>query len=133
MTTQEAKPSYQEAARHLLSQGFAELEAGDVGQASEKGWGAAAQMVKAVAEDRGWRHQTHAALHEIIERIVRETGDNAIGKRFKVAGYLHQNFYENWAGEDSVADGLDEVRDLLDRLEPLLNGDLSAAGEGGGV
>ncbi len=90
-------------------------------------------MVKAVAEDRGWRHKTHAALHEIVERIVSETGDKAIGKRFKVAGYLHQNFYENWAGEASVADGLDDVRDLLDRLEPLLNGDLSATGEGGGV
>ena len=133
MTTQEAKPSYQEAARHLLAQGFAELEAGDVGQASEKGWGAAAQMVKAVAEDRGWRHQTHAALYDIVERVVRETSDKVIGDRFRSANGLHQNFYENWAGEDSVADGLDEVRDLLDRLEPLLNGDLSAAGEGGGV
>ncbi|MYH56362.1 MAG: hypothetical protein F4135_09610, partial [Acidimicrobiia bacterium] len=36
---------YRDAARHLLAQGFAELEAGDTRQASEKGWGAAAQMV----------------------------------------------------------------------------------------
>ena len=32
--------TYQEAARQLLDQGFAELADGDTRQASEKGWGA---------------------------------------------------------------------------------------------
>ena len=127
------KVKYRDAARHLLAQGFAELEAGDTRQASEKGWGAAAQMAKAVAEARGWRHQTHAALFRAVNRIVQETGDEVIGDRFRSAGGLHQNFYENWWEHEYVAGGLKEVRDLLDRLEPLLNGDLSATGEGGGV
>ena len=46
MTTQ----TYRDASRLLLAQGRAELAAGDVRQASEKGWGAAAQMVKSIAE-----------------------------------------------------------------------------------
>jgi len=133
MTTQEDKPTYQEAARLLLAQGFVELEAGDVRQASEKGWGAAAQMVKAVAEDRGWRHKTHAALFVVIDRMVSETGDKVIGDSFRSACGLHQNFYENWGSEKYVAGGLDNVQDLLDRLEPLVNGDSSAGGEGVGV
>ena len=54
--------TYREAGRHLLAQAHAELEAGDLRQASEKGWGAAAQMVKAAAADRGWSHRSHRDL-----------------------------------------------------------------------
>ena len=40
---------YLESSRILLSQAKTELAAGDVRQASEKGWGAAAQIVQAIA------------------------------------------------------------------------------------
>ena len=112
--------TYQEAARQLLAQGFDELAAGDSRQASEKGWGAAAQMIKAVAADRGWEHDSHAALYRIIDRLVKETGDNTIHRRFGMANALHQNFYENWGNADYVASGLADVRELLDKLEALL-------------
>jgi hypothetical protein len=45
MTTQ----AYHEASMVLLEQAEAELAVGDARQASEKGWGAAAQVVKAAA------------------------------------------------------------------------------------
>ena len=38
--------TYREASRQLLAQARAELDAGDLRQASEKAWGAAAQIVK---------------------------------------------------------------------------------------
>ena len=88
--------TYSQAARLLLDQGFEELAAGDTRQASEKGWGAAAQMLKAVAEQRGWEHQNHAALFKVISKIVAETGDRDINNQFATANALHQNFYENW-------------------------------------
>ena len=113
--------TYQDAARHLLAQGLEELAAGDSRQASEKGWGAAAQMIKAVASSRGWKHDNHAALYKVIARLVAETGDDDIRSRFSTANALHQNFYENWGESDYVAGGLAEVGDLLDRLEPLLD------------
>ena len=113
--------TYQDAARHLLAQGFEELSAGDSRQASEKGWGAAAQMIKAVASSRGWNHDSHAALYRIIDRLVKETGDDGIRRRFGVANGLHQNFYENWGNTEYVAGGLADVRELLNRLEPLLD------------
>ena len=50
MTTQ----AYHTASRELLAQGLGELERGDARQASGTGWDAAAQMVKAIAEARGW-------------------------------------------------------------------------------
>ena len=46
--------TYQAASRQLLAQGRDELADGDVRQASEKGWAAPAQIVKAIAEQRGW-------------------------------------------------------------------------------
>ena len=115
--------TYQETARQLLAQGFAELAEGDSRQASEKGWGAAAQMIKAVASNRGWKHDSHAALHRVIDRLVTETGDDDIYLRFSTANALHQNFYENWGSADYVAGGLADVRILLDRLERLLQQD----------
>ena len=111
---------YQDAARQLLAQGFEELAEGDSRQASEKGWGAATQMIKAIATNRGWKHNSHSALYAVIDRLVKETGDDDIHVGFGLANSLHQNFYENWGSNDYVARGLAHVRDLLDKLEPLL-------------
>ena len=113
--------TYQDAARQLLAQSFEELAAGDSRQASEKGWGAAAQMIKAIAASRGWKHDSHAALYRIIDRLVNETGDDAIRVGFGMANGLHQNFYENWGSADYVSGGLAHVRELVDRLEWLLD------------
>ena len=48
-----ATQTYQQASQRFLAQAKQELAAGDLPQASEKGWGATAQILKAVAEQRG--------------------------------------------------------------------------------
>ncbi len=110
--------TYLAASRELLAQGREELARGDVRQASEKGWGAAAQMVKSVAEQRGWEHRSHAALFNAVSSLVSETGDNDIGRLFHIASALHVNFYEDWDNAENVARGLDDVERFLDQLEP---------------
>ena len=115
-----ATQTYQTASRHLLAQARAELAAGDTRQASEKGWGAAAQMVKSVAEPRGWEHRNHAALFNVISRLVAETGDNEIRRLFRIADALHVNFYENWDNAENVAGDLGDLERFLDKLEPLV-------------
>ena len=112
--------TYRTAAWELLAQGRNELNAGDARQASEKGWGAAAQMVKAIAELRGWHHASHGGLYAAVDRLVRETGDEDIRRRFSTAGQLHVNFYENWVSAEYVRAGLEDVRRLLATLQPLL-------------
>ena len=92
MTTQ----TYQTASRELLTQGKEELGRGDVRQALEKGGRAAAQMVKAVAEQRGWEHHGHRDLFATVQRLRNETGDHDIRRLFGVANTLHTNFYEDW-------------------------------------
>ncbi len=115
MTTQ----TYQEASWTLLAQSEAELAQGDIRQASEKGWGAAAQIVKAVAQQRGWPHQRHAALFRVISSLAEETGDDQLRNLFQVANSLHTNFYENWDTADNVSAALADVRLLVDKLAPL--------------
>ena len=116
-----ASQTYQAASRHLLAQGQEELARGDVRQASEKGWGAAAQIVKAIAEQRGWAHRSHAALFDVISLLVSETQDHEIRRLFDVANALHINFYENWNNAENVSNALNDVERFLDKLEPLVS------------
>lgn len=88
-------------------------------QASEKGWGAAAQIVKAIAEQRGWQHHGHGRLFAVVDRLRNETGDEEICRLFDVASALHVNFYEDWRSAENVGGGLDDVARLVDKLEPM--------------
>ena len=55
MTSQQ----YRQASERFLAQARQEFADGDLAQASEKGWGATAQMLKAIAQQRGWQHHRH--------------------------------------------------------------------------
>ena len=121
MTTQ----TYQQASQRFLAQAKQELAAGDLQQASEKGLGAAAQMVKSIAVRRAWQHRNHAALFTAVSRLVNETGDEDISLLFAVANSLHVNFYENWEEADNVGRHLAAVERLLDKMEPLLSDESS--------
>ena len=114
-----AMPTCPADSRHLLAQAREDLYLGDTRQASEKGWGAAAQIVKSVAEQRGWEHRNHAALFNVISRLVAETGDGDIRDLFHIANALHINFYENWDNAENVAGALSRIERFVDRLESL--------------
>ena len=105
----------------MLEQAGRELAAGDVLQASEKGWGAAAHTVKAIAEPRGWRHERHGDLFGVARRISDEFDQPRIRELFGLASVLHRNFYEGWYTEADVGSGLEEVRELLGLLEGALS------------
>ncbi len=114
------RDGYAIASREFLTKAFQELAQGDVVQASEKGWGAAAQMLKAVAERRGWSHNSHRLFYGIVRTLVQETGDTQVANLFQVAGNLHTNFYENWLPPELVELALHDVGLFLDKLEPML-------------
>ncbi len=103
--------------RHFMAKASDYLADGDLLQASEKGWGAAAQTVKAVAEARGWSHDGHRQLYTAIDRLADETGDRRLRGLFRSANSLHQNFYEGWMTRDAVEDGLRDVEELVDKLQ----------------
>ena len=118
---------YAEQSRAFLTQAFEELARDDLRQASEKGWGAAAQIVKAAAEERRMEHGGHGMLFNVVRRLRRETGEESLGSQFQIANGLHFNFYEGWYGREDVTEGLEQVSQFVDRVETLLNGHSGAS------
>ena len=123
ITPEEAANEYKTTARHLLQQAEDEFAKGDMLQASEKGWGAAA--VKAAAILRGLEHRSHQALRFAARDIAAESGETRIGGMFRTAESLHVNYYEAWMPPDEVRECLDAAAELVDILEnlPAPNGD----------
>ena len=77
-------------------------------------------MLKAIAEQRSWEHGKHRHYHRIISRLQAETGDRDVYRFFSVANDRHGNFYENEMSAEDIAESLEDVQALLDRLETLL-------------
>ena len=98
------------------------LEAGDLRQAGEKGWGTLAQLTKVVATLRGWDHFDHVAIREAVQAVADEMPENSpqIRTGLVFAESLHGNFYESHMNYNQAAFALGEVAALLDILWPLI-------------
>lgn len=96
------------------------LQAEDYPQASEKLWGAATQIVKAIAVKRGKALRSHEALFKFVETLADELKDDSIISLFHVASSLHQNFYEDWFPPKTVLRGAGDVKKFVKKLIPLL-------------
>ena len=112
---------HSDTANDFLIKARAHLAEGDLRQASEKGWGAAAQMVKAVADTHGWQHKTHADLYRAVARVAEELSDSRVQILFRSASALHQNFYEDHMPEGTVADGLKDIEEFVRRLQAVID------------
>ena len=99
------------------------LADGDLHQASEKGWGAAAHMVKAVAEARGWEYE----IHDQFRSVVRNARQWLRDERLRTLGYsaeaLHKNYYQRriFLDSEEIGSDLDDVELMLNILQPLVD------------
>ena len=98
-----------------------ELEAGNRLQAGEKAWGAVVQPLKAVAEQRGWPHQSHRDVREVGFQIALEYGFDpaqidAMTDAYRVG---HENFYENHRSFEQLADMIGRVEGIAPFLSSL--------------
>jgi uncharacterized protein (UPF0332 family) len=92
----------------------------DYVQASEKTWGAASQIVKALAAKEGKELRSHIELHKHIAKLSKEENDKEIMTFWFSATSLHQNFYENWFPEEAVKSAIGNVKSFVERLRKLL-------------
>ena len=116
----ETASQYLDRGRKSLAQADEEFGRDDLAQASEKGWGAAAQLVKAIGAERGWSHEQHRHLYAVVRQLFQETGEQELRVEFALANQLHVNFYEEYLDQQEVRFHLDGVQRFVDRLEFLL-------------
>ena len=121
---QVATEDYRQQARDFLAKGRGYLAAGDLHQASEKGWGAAAWMTKAVATAQGWEYQRHDQFSVVLNNARLILEDDRLRGLRGIANDLHGNYYKRrfLLNSDAIGLDLDSVAELLDILEPLTAG-----------
>ncbi len=87
---------YVKTAEELIEQAREELRRGNVRQAAEKLWGAAALSIKAYAYWRENRRlSSHRELWEYKRRVAKEIG-NWVFDSWASANEMHICFYEGW-------------------------------------
>jgi len=97
------------------------LEAGDYVQASEKFWGAAAEIVKTVAAKRGKHLGAHNKIREFVIALDKENPTLNLYSDFVVAQELHRNFYENDLDPEVVKINVEKTKRFIRNMEKLLN------------
>ena len=114
---------YAAASYELVGKARDYLQEGDLRQASEKGWGAAAQIVKAVAEN--WKeydvsHGRHQDLRALVAGLSTANQEPDLFLMFAAAQDLHENFYENNVPTYIVNLNLEQTAGFIDRIVPQL-------------
>ncbi len=96
----------------------------DLRQASEKGWGAAAQIIKAVAENwraHGARHRSHWHLTALVKGLAALDPASQVESAFRDVQALHENFYENNLARSAVSSHLTQVISFVNAMQVWLS------------
>lgn len=114
---------YTAASLELMSKAHDYLRDEDLRQASDKGWGSAAQIVKAVAEnwkDAGVTHGRHQDLRALVAGLATADRDPNLDMMFHSAQDLHENFYEDNLPQYIVDLNLRQVNGFITKIAPQL-------------
>ena len=111
---------------HYLRQSRVELETGDLVQASEKLSGSVATALKAIAEQRGWRHDSHALRHAVVSQLGTELGTStptaqALYQGRDAGDIHHESFFENFLFEEDVLYAIEATEAFVRIIEQLMD------------
>ena len=105
----------------LIRQARYELEKhGDRVQACDKAAGAVAHAVKAAAEARHWRHDSHNLRRRIVYLLSAEYAVADLTAMQDAADRLHDNYYEDLMFDQEVRERLGRLTGLLATFTELL-------------
>ncbi len=111
---------YIEAAEDLLEEAREELGKGNVRQAAEKLWGAAAIAIKAYAYWReGKRLTSHGELWEYKRRLGDEFGE-WVHDSWASATEMHVCFYEGWCTKKDIKNAYKRIEKLVREIAALI-------------
>ncbi len=119
-TSADTRAYHRERSWHFLNLVEDELARGELEEASNKIWGAAAHAIKSVAESRGWQHDAHALLQRAIQRLIREEGaPQHLWGQYLIASAYHQMFYGHPPDAEHIQYGRDIIAEFIAALESL--------------
>ena len=112
-----------EMAKNFLVRSKEYLAEGDLHQASEKGWGAASHMAKAVAAENNWTYENHNQFDSVIINARQRYRLPQLREHAKAAHVLHQNYYQHPSllNQAAIEEDIDDVEKMLEALEPHLS------------
>ncbi len=114
---QEREDQYGKLSDKYLEDAKALLQEGDYVQASEKFWGAADSMVKAVAASKGVELSSRREMWIFVNGLINERDEPELSLLFSAASNLDQNSYEDWLPPATVADYGEAVKEFVRKLE----------------
>ncbi len=116
MTGPEVKArEYAQAAHELLEEADRKFGRCNIGQTSEKLWGATAHAIKVCCLHRGWRHTKYAHPRRAMVQMSEETDDDYWMDAFRVAYENHLNIYRDDMNAQDIEDDLMIVSGFVDR------------------
>lgn len=117
----EAVADYESQAREFLAQSREYLANGRLHQASEKGWGAAAHMAKAVAEAQGWTYDRHSDFSWVINQAFLKTGNDRLRELRGIPNDLHGNYYvrKRFLDAEIIGKDIESIAEMVELLAPL--------------
>jgi len=95
------------------------LKQKDYSQASEKYWGAAAEITKAYAESIGKHLKTHADLWDFVIGLNKKEPELNLIHLFADANHLHSNFYEDELRPEVVEELAKSVKKYIQTIKHL--------------
>lgn len=118
----DAVTDHVQLARQFLQRSKSYLAQGDLHQASEKGWGAAAHIIKAVAAANGWEYEHHDHFSSVVMNARQRYRQPRLREMSRAAEALHVNYYKRteFLNADLIREDVNDVENMLDVLEPFI-------------
>ena len=111
--------SYVETSWVLMAKAEEALAQGDLVQASQKGWRAAAWMLRGFAQAKGWRYTGFYGIVGVIECLAQEYADEEFYDLYSSVDALAVNSPRCCDSRAGIEHDLSRVAELLRKLERL--------------
>ena len=111
-----------ELAKNFLERSKSYLAQGDLHQASEKGWGAASHIIKAVAAANGWEYERHDDFESVVVNARQRYRQPGILDMSRAGEALHRNYYKRslLLNASIIREDIQKVERMVNILQPLL-------------
>jgi hypothetical protein len=121
MTTN-AITEHVQLAKEFLERSKSYLAEGDLHQASEKGWGAAAHIIKAVAAANGWEYEHHDQFSSVVMNARQRYRQSSLREMSRAAEALHVNYYKRkeLLNPDLIREDIGDVEQMVNVLLPFI-------------